>query len=85
MARVESLITKFTDLPAQDQFDFIKKLRERRRTKPENLKAKRKNAKGKRDTGAKIKGSTKNISPNALAATMTKEQKLQLLRELGEL
>ena len=85
MATTDQLVTSILDMSPDDAFQFVRDLRQSRRTPPEDWRknAKKKNAKGTRDASAKIRGKATKIDPTTLAATMSKEQREAILKELG--
>ena len=83
MAMIESLVTSFVGMSTKEQFDFIMTIRQRRRTKPDNPRKFKRNAKGKSGAKARIKGSKAKLTPEALLLAMSPEDKAKLLRELG--
>ena len=82
MAVVENLIQPFVCMSTKEQFDFIRAVRQRRRTKPENPRKFKRNAKGKKAPKNKIKA-TKKLSPEAILLALSPEDKLKLLKEQG--
>lgn len=81
MAMIESLVNSFVKMSAKEQFDFIMAIRQRRRTRPENPRKFKRNAKGKRDPKKTVTG--KKLTPEALLHALSQEDKDKLLRELG--
>jgi len=83
MATIEALVAPYIKMSTKDQYSFIMEIRKRRRTKPDNPRKFKRNAKGKSSAKAKIKASGKTLTPETLLHALSPEDKAKLLKELG--
>lgn len=83
MATVDQLTVSLLDMPDQDAYDLVKRIRTLRRAKPEAPRTFKKATKGTRSAEAIIKGSGSKVDPMTLLKTLTPAQREALLKEMG--
>lgn len=83
MPTIDNLTNSFLDMAEDEKFALIKSIRESRRYKPPEPKPQKKTGKGKRSAETSILGSGSKVNTETLLKTLSKGQKLALLKELG--